>query len=144
MKITNIECIPVQAPGRTLVPIVVSTDEGITGVGEAGLQRRWKAIGGAVEHLMRWLIGEDPMRIEYLWQKMFRGGFYPGDRLIGSTIAGIDIALWDIKGQALGVPVYELLGGRCRDFVQCFTAPTYRAALAHTARDPKDCFPAIT
>ncbi len=98
MKITNIECIPVQAPGRTLVPILVETDAGLTGLGEAGLQRRWKAIGGAVEHLREWLIGEDPMRIEHLWQKMFRGGFYPGDRLIGSVIAGIDIALWDIKG----------------------------------------------
>ena len=144
MKITNIECIPVQAPGRTLVPILVETDTGLTGVGEAGLQRRWKAIGGAIEHLREWLIGEDPMRIEHLWQKMFRGGFYPGDRLIGSAIAGIDIALWDIKGQTLGVPVYELLGGRCRDFVQCFLAPTYRTALSKTAADSKDCFRAMT
>ena len=125
MKITNVECIPVQAPGRTLVPILVETDEGITGVGEAGLQRRWHAVAGAVKHLRRWLVGEDPMRIEHLWQRMFRGGFYPGDRLIGSAIAGIDIALWDIKGQALGVPVYELLGGRCRDYVQCFLTPGY-------------------
>lgn len=100
MKITNIECIPVQAPGRTLVPIVVETDKGIVGVGEAGLQRRWQAIAGAVEHVKQWLIGEDPMRIEHLWQQMFRGGFYPGDRLIGSAIAGIDVALWDIKGPA--------------------------------------------
>ncbi len=144
MKITNIECIPVQAPGRTLVPILVETDAGLTGLGEAGLQRRWKAIDGAVEHLRAWLIGEDPMRIEHLWQKMFRGGFYPGDRLMGSVIAGIDIALWDIKGQALGVPVFELLGGRCRDFVQCFLAPTYRAALGKKATDSKDCFRAMT
>jgi galactonate dehydratase len=125
MKITNIECIPVQAPGRTLVPIFVETDSGITGIGEAGLQRRWKAIEGAVEHLKQWLVGEDPMRIEHLWQRMFRGGFYPGDRLIGSVISGIDIALWDIKGQALGVPVYQLLGGRCRDYVEAFTQPGY-------------------
>ena len=125
MKITEVECLPVQAPGRTLVPILVSTDAGITGVGEAGLQRRPAAIAGAVAHLRRWLIGEDPGRIEHLWQRMFRGGFYPGDRLIGSAIAGIDIALWDIKGQALGVPVYELLGGRCRDYVQCFLSPNY-------------------
>ena len=125
MKITNVECIPVQAPGRTLVPILVETDEGITGVGEAGLQRRWQAIEGAVRHLRRWLIGQDPLRTEHLWQRMFRGGFYPGDRLIGSTIAGIDIALWDIKGQALGVPVYQLLGGRCRDYVECFLPPHY-------------------
>lgn len=144
MKITNIECIPVQAPGRTLVPILVSTDGGITGLGEAGLQRRWQAIDGAVAHLRRWLIGQDPMRIEHLWQRMFRGGFYPGDRLIGSVIAGIDIALWDIKGQALGAPVYDLLGGRCRDHVQCFLAPTYRASLSASAKDPNDCFRAMT
>ncbi|MEO7158296.1 MAG: mandelate racemase/muconate lactonizing enzyme family protein [Vicinamibacterales bacterium] len=135
---------PVQAPGRTLVPILVSTDAGIIGVGEAGLQRRWKAIDGAVDHLRRWLIGEDPMRIEHLWQRMFRGGFYPGDRLIGSVIAGIDIALWDIKGQTLGAPVYDLLGGHCRDHVQCFLAPTYRASLTASAKDPRDCFRAMT
>ncbi len=144
MKITNIECIPVQAPGRTLVPVLVHTDEGIVGVGEAGLQRRWKAIAGAIDHLRQWLIGEDPLRIEHLWQRMYRGGFYPGDRLIGSVIAGIDIALWDIKGKALGAPVYELLGGRCRDHVDCFLAPTYRTALANTAADSKDCFRAMT
>ncbi|MBN1343817.1 MAG: mandelate racemase/muconate lactonizing enzyme family protein [Phycisphaerae bacterium] len=125
MKITDVQTHVVQAPGRTLVIIVVQTDEGIVGVGEAGLQRRTRAIAGAVEHLRRWLIGQDPMRIEHLWQRMFRGGFYPGDRLIGSAISGIDIALWDIKGQALGVPVYELLGGRCRDYVQCFLQPGY-------------------
>lgn len=144
MKITDIECIPVQAPGRTLVPVLVHTDEGIVGLGEAGLQRRWKAIAGAIDHLKQWLIGEDPLRIEHLWQRMYRGGFYPGDRLIGSVIAGIDIALWDIKGKALDVPVYELLGGRCRDHVECFLAPTYRAALAKTAADSKDCFRAMT
>src|SRR5438034_9596192 len=88
MKITDIECIPVQAPGRTLVPILVHTDAGITGIGEAGLQRRWKAIAGAVEHLRHWLVGEDPMRIEHLWQRMFRGGFYSGVRLSGSALAG--------------------------------------------------------
>lgn len=144
MKITDVQCFPVQAPGRTLVPIVVETDEGIIGLGEAGLQRRWRAVVGAVQHIKPTLIGQDPTRIEYLWQRMFRGGFYPGDRLIGSTIAGIDIALWDIKGKALGVPVYQLLGGRVRDYVQCFLAPTYRASLAIAAADPKDCFRVMT
>ncbi|WP_428937159.1 mandelate racemase/muconate lactonizing enzyme family protein [Fontivita pretiosa] len=140
MKITDIECIPVQAPGRTLVPVLVHTDEGISGVGEGGLQRRWKAIQGAIEHMKRWLIGQDPMRIEYLWQRMFRGGFYPADRLIGSAIAAIDIALWDIKGKALGVPVYQLLGGRCRDYVQCFLSPTYRSNKTEPNRDEVDMF----
>lgn len=125
MKITDIRVVAVQNPGRTFVNILVDTDEGITGLGEAGLQRRWKAIEGAVEHIKKWLVGEDPSRIEHIWQKMFRGGFYPGDRLIGSAISGIDIALWDIRGQVLGVPVYDLLGGRCRDRVECFMQPGY-------------------
>jgi L-alanine-DL-glutamate epimerase-like enolase superfamily enzyme len=125
MKIEDIRTHAVQAPGRTLVVVLVSTDAGITGVGEAGLQRRWQAIMGAVEHMRPWLIGQDPFRIEHLWQRMFRGGFYPGDRLIGSAIAGIDIALWDVKAQALGVPLYELLGGRCRDYVEVFSWPGF-------------------
>ena len=109
MKITDIKVIPVQAPGRTLVPVLVHTDEGTTGLGEAGLQRRWHAIAGAVEHMKPWLIGQDPRRIEYLWQRMFRGGFYPGDRLIGSAISAIDTALWDIRGKIEGKKVAELL-----------------------------------
>ena len=125
MRISDIICTPVQSPGRTLVIIEVETDKGITGVGEAGLQRRPLAIKGAVESLKKWMIGMDPMRIEHLWQNMARGGFYPVDRLIGSVIAAIDIALHDIKGQALGVPVYELMGGRCRDYVECFFNPHY-------------------
>jgi len=125
MKIIDVRCCPVQAPQRTLVIIVVETDSGLIGVGEAGLQRRWRAIEGATAHLRKRLIGQDPMRIEHLWQKMFRGGFYPGDRVIGSAISGIDIALWDIKGQVLGVPVFELLGGRCRDYVEVFSYPGY-------------------
>ena len=121
MKIRDIQTHVVQAQGRSVVVILVETDEGLHGIGEAGLMRRWRAVAGAVEHLRRWLIGEDPTRIEHLWQKMFRGGFFPGDRVIGSAISGIDIALWDIKGQALGVPIYELLGGRCRDYVEIFS-----------------------
>jgi len=135
MKITDIQTHVVQAPGRTLVIILVKTDEGITGVGEAGLQRRWKAIEGAIEHIKRWLLGEDPMRTEHIWQRIARGGFYPSDRLIGSALSGIDIALWDIKGQVLGVPVYELLGGRCRNYVECFFQPGY---LSQQAEHPQE------
>jgi len=130
VKISDIQVVPVQAPGRTLVIILVSTDAGLTGVGEAGLQRRWRAIEGAVQHLRRWLIGEEAERIEYLWQRMFRGGFYPADRVIGSAISGIDIALWDIKGQALGVPIYQLLGGRCRDYVDIFSGAGSQVGLS--------------
>src|SRR3954467_8738428 len=120
LTITDVQCFPIQAPGRTLVMVVVDTKSGISGVGEAGLQRRPRAIAGAIESLKRVLIGEDASRIEHLWQTMFRGGFYPADRVIGSTLAAIDTALWDIKGKALNVPVYELLGGRCRDRIECY------------------------
>jgi galactonate dehydratase len=125
MRITDIRTHPVQAAGRTFFIVTVHTDEGLVGIGEAGLQRRWRAVDGAIEHLKLWLIGQDPSRIQYLWQRMWRGGFYPADRTIGSAISAIDIALWDIKGKTLGVPVYQLLGGRCRDHVEVFTSPGY-------------------
>ncbi len=133
MKISDIQVHPIQAPGRTFVIVTVHTEEGLVGVGEAGLQRRWQAIEGAVEHMKQWLIGQDAQRIEYLWQRMWRGGFYPATRLIGSAISGIDIALWDIQGKALGVPVYQLLGGRCRDYVEVFTNPGY----LYDSQDPE-------
>ena len=125
MKITDIQVHPLQLPGRTLVVVTVHTDQGIIGIGEAGLQRRWHAIIGAVDHMKQWLVGEDPQRIEYLWQRMWRGGFYPASRLLGSAISAIDIALWDIKGKLFETPVYQLLGGRCRDHVEAFTNPGY-------------------
>ena len=66
------------------------------------------------------MIGEDPRRIDHLWQRMFRGSFFKAGPILGAAISAIDIALWDIKGKALGVPVWELLGGRCRDGVVCY------------------------
>jgi L-alanine-DL-glutamate epimerase-like enolase superfamily enzyme len=120
VKITNIETYPVWGGGRNFLFVVVDTDEGIYGVGEAGLTGRELAVIGAIEHLKPLLIGENPFRTEYLWQKLFRGGFFPAQRIITSAIAAIDIALWDIKGKALGVPIYELLGGLARDKVVCY------------------------
>ena len=116
--------------------VLVETDAGITGVGEAGLQRRWKAIVGRPNTCVSGSSGRTRWPIEHLWQRMFRGGFYPADRLIGSVMSAVDIALWDIKGQALGVPVYELLGGRCRDHVECFFQPGYLTSVVEhpTAR----------
>ena len=65
------------------------------------------------------LIGQDPFRIEHLWQTMFRGGFFPSGVVQSAAVSAIDMALWDIKAKALGVPVYELLGGLCRERVVC-------------------------
>lgn len=120
MRITDVTCYPVWSGHRNYVFVVVDTDEGLYGLGEAGLSRRERAVAGAVEHLKPLLIGQDPSRIEYLWQVMSRGGFFPHDRVIGSAIAAIDIALWDLKAKRYGVPLYELLGGRVRDRVACY------------------------
>ncbi|MBN1246981.1 MAG: galactonate dehydratase [Anaerolineae bacterium] len=120
MKITNIETYPVWGGYRNFLFVVVDTDEGYHGVGEAGLTGRELAVIGGIEHFKPLLIGENPFRIEYIWQKLFRGGFFPAQRILTSAMAAIDMALWDIKGKALGVPVYELLGGLARDKVVCY------------------------
>jgi L-alanine-DL-glutamate epimerase-like enolase superfamily enzyme len=119
MKITNVECLPVQ-DGRNCVFVVVETDEGLFGVGEAGLTGRAGAIAAAVQDYAARLVGQDPLRIEHHWQTLSRGFFFPHDRIAGSALAAVDIALWDLMGKALGVPVYQLLGGRVRDKVVCY------------------------
>jgi galactonate dehydratase len=119
MKISNIT-VYLAKEWRTFLFVVIDTDEGIYGVGEAGLTGREEAVAGALAHLKPLLIGQDPFRIEHLWQMMFRGGFFPAQRVLTAAISAVDIALWDIKGKALGVPVYELLGGRVRDKVVCY------------------------
>jgi galactonate dehydratase len=120
VKITGVEPFAIEVNGRNFVFCVVDTDEGISGIGEAGLNYRAHAVVGAFRHLEPLIVGQDPARIEHLWQLMFRAGFFPGGNILSSAISAIDIALWDIKGKALGVPVYELLGGRVRDRVACY------------------------
>ena len=123
MKITAVNAYPV-LEWRTFLFVEIETDEGIVGLGEAGLTGHERAMLGVIEALKEVLIGFDPFRIEHLWQTMFRGSFFPAQRIMSSAIAGIDMALWDIKGKALGVPVYELLGGRVRDRVVCYPHTT--------------------
>jgi L-alanine-DL-glutamate epimerase-like enolase superfamily enzyme len=120
MKITTITPYPVWGGHRNFLFVVVDTDEGIYGVGEAGITGRELAVMGAIEHLKPLLIGQDPARIEHIWQTLFRGGFFPAQHILSAAISAVDIALWDIKGKALGVPIYELLGGRVRDRVVCY------------------------
>lgn len=120
MKISNVEPLPVWSGTRNFLFVVVDTDEGISGVGEAGLTGRELAVAGAIEHFKPLLIGQAAERIEHIWQTLFRGGFFPAEKALGAAISAIDIALWDIRGKALGVPVYDLLGGRVRDKVVCY------------------------
>lgn len=98
----------------------VETDEGISGWGEPVIEGRAHAVEAAVHELGDYLVGQDPARINDLWQVLYRGGFYRGGAILMSAIAGIDQALWDIKGKALGVPVYQLLGGLVRDRMKTY------------------------
>ena len=120
MKITNVEAFPVWSGARNFLFVAVDTDEGICGVGEAGLTGRELAVMGAIEHFKPLLIGQDPRSKEHLWQLLFRGGFFPAGKVLSSAISASDIALWDIAGKALGAPVYDLLGGLVRDKVVCY------------------------
>jgi L-alanine-DL-glutamate epimerase-like enolase superfamily enzyme len=120
VKIRDIQTIPVFNGHRNILHVLVHTDEGISGIGESGMSNRELAVQGAVEHFKAQLIGQDPFRIEYLWQVMSRGNFFPANGIQASALSAIDCALWDIKGKALGVPVYQLLGGLARDKVLCY------------------------
>ncbi|RZU14184.1 galactonate dehydratase [Kribbella rubisoli] len=99
----------------------IDTDEGISGWGEPIVEGRAEAVQGAVTALMEQLVGTDPLRIEEHWQVMAKGGFYRGGPVLSSALAGIDQALWDIKGRFHDVPVHELLGGPVRDKVRMYT-----------------------
>ena len=123
MKITAVRGYPVKVGHRNQFIVMVQTDEGITGIGEGGISGRELAMQGMLEHFARFLVGEDPRRIEHLWQTMYRGAYFEGGKISGATISAVDIALWDILGKWLGVPVYQLLGGDCRQRVQCFATP---------------------
>ena len=118
MQITDYELF--QVPPRWLF-LRVETSDGLVGWGEPIVEGRAATVRTAVEELMdSLLVGEDPTRIEDHWQTMYRGGFYRGGPVLMSAIAGIDQALWDIKGKQFGAPVYELLGGRARDRVRIY------------------------
>jgi len=140
MKITAVTPILVKE-WRTMLFVKVETDEGITGIGEAGLTSREEGVAGIIAALATQIVGQDAMRSEHLWQLMWRGGFHPSGQALSSAIAAIDIALWDIKGKALGVPLYQLLGGKTRDKVDCYChlgAGTTPQVLLETARQRRD------
>ena len=117
MKITKLTTW--QVPPRWLF-LKIETDEGIAGWGEPVIEGRAATVEAAVHELSDSLIGRDPRRIEDIWQMLYRGGFYRGGPILMSAMAGIDQALWDIKGKALGVPVHELLGGAVRERMRMY------------------------
>src|SRR6476620_7039468 len=118
MKITSYELF--QVPPRWLF-LKITTDEGITGWGEPVIEGKAATVKVAVDEMMESLIGKDPMNIEDHWNVMYRSGFYRGGPILMSAIAGIDQALWDIKGKFYNAPIYDLLGGACRDSVRVYS-----------------------
>lgn len=120
MKITAIRPFAISAGGRNYTVVKVETDRGITGFGEAGLSSRELALVGMIEHFRQFLIGQDPRRIDHIWQLMYRSQYMEGGKVVAAAASAIDIALWDILGKHCGAPVHELLGGRSRDRVTCF------------------------
>ncbi len=120
MKITNVTTYLTREGSSPSVFIKIDTSEGITGYGESTIHFFPQAVYGMLQDIKPYLIGEDPERIEHLWQMCFRRLFMRGGPVTGAAISGIDMALWDIKGKALGVPVYQLLGGLARTKVRLY------------------------
>jgi galactonate dehydratase len=118
VKITSLTTYAV--PPRWLF-LKIETDNGTVGWGEPVLEGRAATVATAVEELSDYLIGQDPTQIEDLWNVLYRGGFYRGGDIHMSALAGIDQALWDIKGKVFGVPAYELLGGKVRDRIKVYS-----------------------
>jgi galactonate dehydratase len=128
MKITAIKPYPVWVGTRNQLIVKVETDEGVYGWGESGLSGREKAVVGAIEHYREFLVGQNPMQIGRIWQEVYRSQYFEGGRSFMAALSAIDIALHDIKGKALGVPVYELLGGKQRDLIPTFATTRSEAA----------------
>jgi len=137
MKITAVEHFLTMDVRNNAVFVKIQTDEGIVGYGEATNHFLPQSSYGMLQDLTPYLIGEDPERIAYLWQACFRRRFYRGGPATGAALSAIDQALWDIKGKAYGVPVYQLLGGLARTKVRLYGHVTGRTAdeIAQQARE---------
>jgi galactonate dehydratase len=123
MKIERMTGYPVMAGIRCQFVIEIETDDGIVGLGEGGISGRELAMQGMLDHFATQLIGQDPRRIEHIWQQLYRGAYFEGGTVLAAVVSAVDIALWDILGKHLGVPVWQLLGGATRDRIPCFISP---------------------
>ena len=123
MKITDLEVLRMQAhvePHNNWLFVRIHTDSGLVGTGEGSLQYKDAALAAELENFGTFLRGKDPFQIEHIWTSLHRRVTWTGGAVTMSAISAIDLALWDIKGQALGVPVYELIGGKVRDRVPLY------------------------
>ena len=120
MKVTDIKCFAVDCFRTNWVFVKVYTDEGIDGVGEATLEYKEKALLGAVEHIREYLVGKNPLDIEKHWHAIYRDAYWRGGPVLMSALSAVEMALWDILGKSLNVPVYQLLGGKVNDKVRIY------------------------
>ena len=135
MRITGVRSLPLFTPAGNFFFVIVETDEGVSGIGEAARMQWMRSIQEAVTHLEGWIVGHDPLQIETLYQLMTRGCYPPLAKIVYAAISAIDMALWDIKGKAVGMPVHKLLGGPVRDRLAC-----YRKSSGSTADETlEDC-----
>jgi galactonate dehydratase len=137
LKITDVKPFAVWVGTRNQMLVKIETDEGIYGWGESGFSGRELGVKGIMEHYREFLIGKDPMSRGGLWQEMYRSQYFEGGRTLTAAISAIDIALHDIVGKKLGVPVYELLGGKHRHTVPVFatTAGPYGPDMIEQAKE---------
>ena len=120
MKVTDIKTFAVDCFRTNWVFVKVYTDEGVDGVGEATLEYKEKALMGAVEHIREYLIGKNPLNIEAHWHNIYRDAYWRGGAVLMSALSAVETALWDILGKHLGVPVYQLMGGKVHDAVRIY------------------------
>ena len=120
LKITGLKTFVVNAGSVNWVYCKIYTDQGLVGLGEGSVTSKEATVAQAIMEHERFLVGKDPTDIEILWQSMFRYPRWRGGPILNSAISAVEIALWDITGQALGVPIYKLLGGRARDRVRMY------------------------
>ena len=120
MKITAVKTFPYDGVFRDLVFVKVETDEGIYGWGEAGGMGRERACEATVQEIKHYFIGQDPGQIELLWNTVYRDAYRRPDDTLLNALAGVEIALWDILGKSLNVPIYKLLGGACHPRIKVY------------------------
>ena len=120
MKITSIRPFVVDCYRTNWVFVKVETDEGIHGIGECTLEYKEKALLGALSHIEEALLGKNPLQIEKHYHDIYRDAYWRGGSVLMSALSGVEMALWDILGKHLGVPVYQLLGGKFHEKVRIY------------------------
>ena len=134
MKITDLKVLQTQGGHANWIFVKLYTDSGITGVGESSIERHGKPVVKTLETFRDFLVGRDPFEIEAIWNSLYKQTFWEGQLVVLTALSGVEQALWDIKGKALGVPVYEMLGGKLRDKVRAYAnAWAFEGVLTETS-----------